>query len=629
MMLSIQKITIKSVAILLSIFLIYTSYFGTFYPFLQRAVPLTCCMFLVFLTIDFRRKDKSKSISIIDFSLSLISIPIFGYAAFYSDYLANRWPMSRMSEPTNLEIAFGILAIILLLEAVRRTIGFALVAVVLLMLAYTMFGNSIPIQSLSHPGYSIVDALDHYYLTMEGIWGSTLGIAATYVSLFVIFGAFMKASGTTQFFVDLANSIAGESAGGPAKVAVVASGLVGSVTGSTVANVYTTGQLSIPLMKQVGYKPSFSGAVEALASNGGQLMPPIMGAAAFLLASNAGVPYFEVMKASIIPALLYFTTLIWFIHLEAKKQGLEGLVKGSTPKALSVLKQRGYLLAPLFLLIILLARGYSPLLSGFYAIFLLILVSWLRIETRINFNKFIIALEEGARNSVLIIVVCAAVGLVVGTFTLTGLALTISSSIINVTGGNIIWVLLLVTLAALVLGTGMNTVAAFILVSVAAVPAITAQDVDIFPANMFVFHVSLLSMITPPVCLAVFAGAAIAGANIWETAFQAMKLGIVAYLLPWIIIFQPGVMLLGNASEIVFDTICALTLFFCLVCFTQSYIFTTVNIFQRLVLLICSLSIFIGNTNIKSLAIFGAICLFVLSWRMSGRAKNYLMKRAD
>ena len=190
MMLSIQKITIKSVAILLSIFLIYTSYFGTFYPFLQRAVPLTCCMFLVFLTIDFRRKDKSKSISIIDFSLSLISIPIFGYAAFYSDYLANRWPMSRMSEPTSLEIAFGILAIILLLEAVRRTIGFALVAVVLLMLAYTMFGNSIPIQSLSHPGYSIVDALDHYYLTMEGIWGSTLGIAATYVSLFVIFGAF-------------------------------------------------------------------------------------------------------------------------------------------------------------------------------------------------------------------------------------------------------------------------------------------------------------------------------------------------------------------------------------------------------------------------------------------------------
>ena len=482
-----------------------------------------------------------------------------------------------------------------------------------------MFGNIIPIQSISHPGYSLVDAIDHYYLTMEGIWGSTLGIAATYVSLFVIFGAFMKVSGTTQFFVDLANAIAGESAGGPAKVSIVASGLVGSVTGSTVANVYTTGQLSIPLMKQVGYRPSFAGAVEALASNGGQIMPPIMGAAAFLLASYAGVPYFEVMKASIIPALLYFLTLTWFIHLEAKKQRLEGLPKGSTPKALAVLGHRGYLLAPLILLIVLLANGYSPLLSGFYAIFSLILVSWIRPQTRIGVKAFITALVEGANNSVLIIVVCAAVGLVVGTFTLTGLALSISSNIINITGGNLVLVLLLVTAAALVLGTGMNTVAAFILVSVAAVPAITAQNIDVFPANMFVFHVSLLSMITPPVCLAVFAGAAIAGANMWETAFQAMKLGTVAYILPWIIIFQPGVMMVGAVSEIIFDTLCAVTLFFSLVCFTQSFIFQSINILQKIILILCSISILVGGTNLKILAIIIAISLFVYSWKITIR----------
>ena len=621
-MLNFQSIMVKAVSISLSIFLLYTAYFGTFYPFFQRALPLTCCMFLVFLTIDYRRKDKSNSASIIDFILSLACLPIFGYAAVYSDYLANRWPMSRMSEPTPIEVIFGILAIILLLEAVRRTIGFALVAVILLMLAYTMFGNMIPIQSISHPGYGLVDALDHYYLTMEGIWGSTLGIAATYVSLFVIFGAFMKVSGTTQFFVDLANAIAGESAGGPAKVSIVASGLVGSVTGSTVANVYTTGQLSIPLMKQVGYKPSFAGAVEALASNGGQIMPPIMGAAAFLLASYAGVPYFEVMKASIIPAFLYFSTLTWFIHLEAKKQRLEGLPKGSTPKALAVLGDRGYLLAPLALLIILLANGYSPLLSGFYAIFSLVAVSWLRPQTRIGVKAFITALIEGARNSVLIIVVCAAVGLVVGTFTLTGLALSISSTIINTTGGNLVLVLLLVTGAALILGTGMNTVAAFILVSVAAVPAITAQNVDIFPANMFVFHVSLLSMITPPVCLAVFAGAAIAGANMWETALQAMKLGTVAYILPWIIIFQPGVMLIGNTSEIIFDTLSALVLFFCMVCFTQSYIFTRIGILQKLILFVSSISIFLGDTNIKMLAIITTVGLFAYSWIANTRDNN-------
>lgn len=623
MLLSFQNITVKVISILLSVFLLYTAYFGTFYPFFQRALPLTCCMFLVFLTIDFRRQDKSKSTSLIDFVLSLVCLPIFGYAVIYSDYLANRWPMSRMSEPTGIEITFGIIAIILLLEAVRRTIGFALVAVILLMLAYTMFGNMIPIQSISHPGYSLVDAIDHYYLTMEGIWGSTLGIAATYVSLFVIFGAFMKVSGTTQFFVDLANAIAGESAGGPAKVSIVASGLVGSVTGSTVANVYTTGQLSIPLMKQVGYRPSFAGAVEALASNGGQIMPPIMGAAAFLLASYAGVPYFEVMKASIIPAFLYFLTLTWFIHLEAKKQRLEGLPKGSTPNALAVLGHRGYLLAPLILLIVLLANGYSPLLSGFYAIFSLVLVSWIRPQTRIGVKAFITALVEGAKNSVLIIVVCAAVGLVVGTFTLTGLALSISSSIINITGGNLVLVLLLVTAAALVLGTGMNTVAAFILVSVAAVPAITAQNIDIFPANMFVFHVSLLSMITPPVCLAVFAGAAIAGANMWETAIQAMKLGTVAYILPWIIIFQPGVMMIGTINEIIFDTLCAVTLFFCLVCFSQSFIFHAINTLQRVILIFCSITIFVGGSNIKILAIIITISLFAYSWNISIRNKRF------
>ena len=623
MLLSFQNITVKVISILLSVFLLYTAYFGTFYPFFQRALPLTCCMFLVFLTIDFRRQDKSKSTSLIDFVLSLVCLPIFGYAVIYSDYLANRWPMSRMSEPTGIEITFGIIAIILLLEAVRRTIGFALVAVILLMLAYTMFGNMIPIQSISHPGYSLVDAIDHYYLTMEGIWGSTLGIAATYVSLFVIFGAFMKVSGTTQFFVDLANAIAGESAGGPAKVSIVASGLVGSVTGSTVANVYTTGQLSIPLMKQVGYRPSFAGAVEALASNGGQIMPPIMGAAAFLLASYAGVPYFEVMKASIIPAFLYFLTLTWFIHLEAKKQRLEGLPKGSTPNAFAVLGHRGYLLAPLILLIVLLANGYSPLLSGFYAIFSLVLVSWIRPQTRIGVKAFITALVEGAKNSVLIIVVCAAVGLVVGTFTLTGLALSISSSIINITGGNLVLVLLLVTAAALVLGTGMNTVAAFILVSVAAVPAITAQNIDIFPANMFVFHVSLLSMITPPVCLAVFAGAAIAGANMWETAIQAMKLGTVAYILPWIIIFQPGVMMIGAINEIIFDTLCAVTLFFCLVCFSQSFIFHAINTLQRVILIFCSITIFVGGTNIKILAIIITISLFAYSWNISIRNKRF------
>ena len=572
---------ISGLSIGLSGFLLYTAYFGTFYPYFQRSVPLTIAIVLAFLTLDAKGLKTRAKVPLHDWILVLVSIPVFGYAALYSDHLANRWPMSRMSVPSYLEITFGIMAVLLLMEAVRRTIGITLVLVVVLMLFYTLWGDLISWQAISHPGYSLIDAVDHYYLTMEGLWGSTLGIATSYVALFVIFGAFMEKSGATNFFVDLSNAIAGESRGGPAKVAIFASGFVGSVTGSTVANVYTTGQLSIPLMKSVGYRPSFAGAVEALASNGGQIMPPIMGAAAFLLASNAGVPYFTVVTASVIPALLYFGSLVWFIHLEAVKRDMKGLPKGSAPKIKDVLLRGGHLMIPLILLIVFLAQGYSPLLSGFYATASMVMLSWVRADTRIGPVKFIEALEEGAKSSVLIIVVCAAVGLVVGTFTLTGLGLTISSLIISVTNGNFILVLLMVTLAALVLGTGMNTVAAFILVSVAAVPAITAQGVDIFSANMFVFYVSLLSMITPPVCLAVFAGASIAGANIWETAFVAMRLGVVAYLLPFFMIFSPGILLIGSTFDIIIDLFSAAIAFFSVVCVFQNWMFGRINIVIR------------------------------------------------
>lgn len=544
----------------------YAAFAGTFHPYEQRALPLMISVALAFLTVRARRPVEAsdpentsapstveRAIPWYDWVFAALAIPVFGYAALYPDYLANRFPMTRMSVPTTWEIMIACAAILLLLEAVRRTVGGVLVIVVAATLAYAFWGEHIPWRLMSHSGVEFVDLLDHLFLTFEGIWGTALGIAATYIALFVIFGAMMEKGGGSQFFIDLANAIAGERRGGPAKVVIFSSAMVGSVTGSTVANVYTTGQLTIPMMKQVGYRPTFAGAVEALASNGGQLMPPVMGAAAFILASYAGVSYGSVMASSLVPALLYFAMLLWFIHLEALKRNLVGLPKGSAPALLPTLLRGGHLIAPLVLLVVLLARGNSPMPSALYAILLMVAVSWVRPETRIGPRKFLEALVTGARNSIMIIVICAAIGIIIGVFTLTGLGLNVSSAIVNLSGGHFLLLLVLIAAAAIVLGTGMNTVAAFVLVSVVAVPALRREGVDTLTAHMFVFYLSLLSMITPPVCLAVFAGASIAGANPWATAFTAMKLGIVAYLLPFLIIYSPGLLLMGGADAVAFD----------------------------------------------------------------------------
>lgn len=547
---------LRTIAVSLSMFLLYTAYAGTFHPYTQRSIPLMLGVMLAFITIRADPKSKAgEEVPLYDWLLVLAAIPAFGYAALYPEYLANRWPMTRMSVPTTLEIGLAVTATVLILEAVRRTIGWVLVVVLLAALAYALLGEYIPWRTMTHRGFTAVNIIDHLYLTIEGLWGTALGIAATYIVLFVIFGAFMEKGGATGFFIDLANAIAGESKGGPAKVVIFSSAMVGSVTGSTVANVYTTGQLTIPMMKQLGYRPSFAAAVEALASNGGQLMPPVMGAAVFILASYAGVSYFNVMLASLAPAFLYFGVLLWYIHLEAVKTGLQGLPKGTAPSIGDVLMRGGHLLLPLVLLVVLLARGFSPMPAGFYAIALMVVVSWIRKDTRIGPRAFVNALESGAINSVLIIVVCGAIGIVVGTFTLTGLALNVSSAIINLSGGYFIPLLLLIGLSSIILGTGLNTVAAFILVSVVAVPALNAHDVDRLVAHMFVFYFALLSMITPPVCLAVFAAAAIAKANPWETAFVAVRLGVVAYLLPFLVMFSPGLLLIGSAQDIVLDVV--------------------------------------------------------------------------
>lgn len=574
---------IRLLAVGLGAFHVYTSYFGTFYPYVQRSVPVLLSLMLTFLTVRATKRLAGETrVPIYDWALVLLAVPVIGYVTVNSEYLANRWPMTLSFAMSDLQILFGVLASLLILEATRRLLGWPLVIVAICAILYTYFGEHIPIQALRHRPYTFPHMLDYLYMTDNGIWGVALGVAATYIVLFIIFGAFAEKAGVADFFIDLANSIAGHTKGGPAKVAIFSSGMIGSVTGSTVANVYTTGQFTIPMMKQLGYRPSVAGAVEALASNGGQIMPPILGATAFILAAYSGVPYGKVALASLIPALLYFGGLFWFIHLEAHKTGLVGIPKSEKPDVLTVLVKGGHLMSPLAVLIGCLVYGFSPVRAAFFAILFTVVISWLRKETRLGPREIVQALENGAKNAILIVVTCATVGFVIGGFLITGLGLNISSAIILLSGGHFFLTLVLIGLACIVLGMGMNTVAAFILVSVVGVPALTSQGVDPLVANMFVFYFALLSHITPPVCLAIFAGAQIAGANVWKTAFIGMKMSAVPYLLPFLVIFTPSLLLFGAPGAIALDTITAAAGFALIIAAVQGWALYRMSLIERL-----------------------------------------------
>ena len=569
---------VRLIAVGLASFHVYTGYFGTFYPYVQRSVPVMLALVLTFLTIRGRKRgDGDEKIPLHDWGLALLAIPVIGYVTYNSEYLANRWPMTPSFAMSDVEIACGVIASLLILEATRRVLGWLLVIVAAVSLLYTYYGEHIPILVFRHRPYTFEHMLDYLYMTDNGIWGVALGVAATYIVLFIIFGAFAEKAGVSRFFIDFANAIAGHTKGGPAKVAIVSSAMIGSVTGSTVANVYTTGQFTIPMMMRLGYRPSVAGAVEALASNGGQIMPPIMGAAAFILAAYSGVPYLTVAAANLIPALLYFGGLIWFVHLEAHKTGLVELPRDEKPDLLKVLLRGGHLFLPLLVLIGVLVYGFSPVKAAFFGIVSTVVISWFRKETRLGPREILQALEDGGRHAVMIIITCATVGFIIGGFLITGLGLNVSSAIINISGGYFVLTLFLVGLSSIVLGMGMNTVAAFVLVSVVGVPALTAQGVDPLVANIFVFYFALLSHITPPVCLAIFAGAQIAGANIWETAYMGVKMSAVPYLLPFLVVFVPPLLLIGSPQEIFLETTAAMFGLLMLIAAVQGWVFRAVS----------------------------------------------------
>lgn len=506
-------------------------------PWSLRLIHLGLGMAIAFLILPLVKKRK---IGIIDFLLVALAIAANGYVLVFMDGI-----IARFSVPSTMDLVAGALIIILVLEMTRRVVGLPLVIIATAFILYAYFGPYMP-ELLWHKGYSVSRIIDHLSLYMEGIYGVPLGASASYVILFIILGAFLLVTKTGDFFMDMANSVAGRARGGPAKVAVLASAFFGTISGSSVANVTSTGSYTIPLMKKTGYQPHFAAAVEATASSGGQIMPPIMGAAAFVMAETTGIPYITIAIGALIPAFLYFATVEFAVHLEAVKAGLRGLSKEEVPNLWQVLKEGGHLLLPPLVLIFLLAvMRFSPLYAAFWSIIASVVASSLRKRTRITPKEFLKALEMGAKGSLIVIAATASAGIVVGVLTLTGLGLRFASIVLEIGADSLLLTLILTMIASYFLGMGVPTTAAYIIVALLTAPALISFGLPVLTAHLFVFYSAVLADITPPVAVAAFAAAGIAKANPMKTAFTAVRIGWMKFLVPYYFVYIPALIIVG------------------------------------------------------------------------------------
>jgi TRAP transporter 4TM/12TM fusion protein len=457
------------------------------------------------------------------------------------------------------------------------------------------------------------------YLTQEGIFGVALGVSSTFVFMFILFGAFLSKSGGARFFNDLALAIAGHAPGGPAKVAIVASGLLGTINGSSVANVATTGAFTIPLMKKVGYKPEFAGAVEACASTGGQLMPPIMGAGAFIMSEFLGISYLRIAAAAIVPAFLYYSALFVAVHIRARDRNLQGLSRDLLPKLKVVIQNDGHLVLPLVIIIAMLLNKFTPLAAAFWGIISVVAVSMLRAHTRMGFKDIFDSLEEGARSALGVALACALVGFIVGTSSLTALGLTISNNIIDIARGYLFPTLVLSMVACLVLGMGLPTTANYIVTSTMIAPALIKMGVLPLAAHMFVFYFGIMADLTPPVCLAAFTGAGIAGGNPSATGFTATRIALVAYLIPFSFIYTPVILLEGVAFMPLAILITAsLVGVVGIASALQGWMFNRIGYPVRLIILAVSFAAFMPDYRLK-VASTVAILSIILALRIFSR----------
>jgi TRAP transporter 4TM/12TM fusion protein len=470
------------------------------------------------------------------------------------EYVMTRY--SYVHPLTRADIIFGVLLILLLVEGSRRVIGPALPITAGVFLAYAYVGPYLP-GLLRHTGCTTEAIVDQLYMATEGIFGIPLGVSATYVILFIIFGTFLEKSGTGQLFMDFASSITGWTRGGPGKISCISSALFGTISGSAVANVMVDGWLTIPLMKRTGFNPPFACAVEATASTGGQIMPPVMGAAAFVMAEFLGIPYITICLHAMIPALLFYFALFMSIHFEAGRMGLKGIPRDELPRLTKVLAARGHMFVPLGVIVYMMSAGYTPMYACIYSIVAVVLLATIRKETRMGFWTILRALEESAKNTLAVASACACAGIVIGVINLTGLGLKFTGLVLFLAGESLIPALILTMLAGIVLGMGMPTTPAYIVQAALLIPALIKLGVIKISAHIFVFYFSTISAITPPVAMAVYAAAGIGGAKLWPTGLWAMRIGATGFIVPFMFVYGPSLLFVGPTFDIITSVISA------------------------------------------------------------------------
>ena len=541
----------KSVAWFIAAIAIFYSLFHLFITFnplpelIQRSAHVAIGLVLIFLLYPARQSSSRQSIPWLDWLLALASLATFLY--LWKEYQAIM--TTRGGIPNTLDIVFAILAVVLVVEGARRVMGWMLPILGLVFLSYPFFSHYdwVPDRLLTRP-YSISDIFGQMYLKTEGLYSSAIGASVTFIFLFILFGAFLAKSGMGKLFNDLAMALAGHKQGGPAKVAVISSGFMGSINGTAVANVVGTGSFTIPLMKKIGYHKNFAGAVEASASVGGQILPPVMGASAFIMAETTGVSYGTIALAATLPALLYYLGVMAQVHFRAGKDNLKGVPKADLPRVKDVLKQRGHLLIPIVALVFFLFQSIPVSYAAVYTIVLTVIVASFRKSTRMGFKEILEALADGAKQSLSVMAACAVVGIIIGVVSLTSFGSAMTSSIMSIGAGSLFLTLFFTMIASMILGMGLPSIPAYIITATMAAPALANFDIPTLVAHMFVFYFGLFANITPPVALAAFAGAGIAGGDPMRTGFQALKLSLAGFIVPFLFVYNPAMLMIDTAN---------------------------------------------------------------------------------
>jgi TRAP transporter 4TM/12TM fusion protein len=570
-----------------ALFHIWTAYAGVWEPREMRSLHLLFLLPLAFLFFPARENQPDQPLTWLDWAWSIASLLTCGWVFVNAHELTERW--EGVHPVTLTQVVIGTVLVAAVLEASRRSVGFWFFVTTLLFMAYLVLAPWLPGFLRSPRAYSYPRLIEMFFLYAdEGVLGSLTGISSNILMIFILFASFMLHSGVGQFFMDISISLAGRFRGGPAKVAVVSSGLYGTISGSSVADCYATGTFTIPLMKRIGYRPEIAGAIEACASCGGPLMPPIMGAGAFIMAELTGIPYSQIIIAAALPAILYYAGIMATVHWEALKHGI-GTMKADLPPAASLLR-RAFLFTPFFTIVYFLHAGYSPSKAALYSLFTAVVVSWFAGDSPMTPRKIFQTMGEAMRSGVIIASVLAASGLIVASMSRTGFALAFSSAIIGFSGGYVIIALFLVFLVISVLGTGIPTTPAYILAVTVGGAALTNLGVDLLAAHLFVFYYAVLADVTPPVAVTAVAGAQLAGANPMTTGWHATRIGIGGFLAPFLFAFQPPLLMKGDWTSIIVAFVSALVGISALSAAVAGHMFTALTWPHRLLLIVISLA---------------------------------------